>query len=148
MASLISGIILDIYGFYQNTNAVIFMMNNSFTKSTTYKFLILCCIINTFSYLVNLTTMSWILIDSKAESCYYFALGFIFTEFSSVWSLFGISCLRFISVVKKKNFIKMDQFEDVLWKFMFPIFFAVPFAFMYKMLNDFLFANKIQQVRK
>ena len=146
MALLICEIVLDIYGSYQNTSAVISMMNNSFTKSTTYKFLILCCIINTFSHLVKFTTLSWILIDSKAESCYYFALGFLFTEFSSVWSLFGISCLRFISVVKKKNFIKMDQFEDVLWKFMFPIFLAVSFALTHKLLKSA--ASEIQQVRK
>ena len=146
MALLIWEIVLDIYGSYQNTNAVILMMNNSFTKSTTYKFLILCCIINTFSYLVKFTTMSWLLIDLKAESCYYFALGFIFTEFLSMWSLFGISCLRFISVVKKKKIIKMDQFEDVLWKFMFPIFFAVSLALMYKILKSA--ASEIQQVRK
>ena len=146
MALLIWEIVLDIYGSYQNTNAVILMMNNSFTKSTTYKFLILCCIINTFSYLVKFITMTWLFIDSKAESCYYFALGFIFTEFSSVWSLFGISCLRFISIVKKKNFIKMDQFEDVLWKFMFPIFLAVSFALTHKLLKSA--ASEIQQVRK
>ena len=146
MALLIWEIVLDIYGSYQNTNAVILMMNNNFTKSTTYKFLILCCIINTFSYLVKFITMTWLFIDSKAESCYYFALGFIFTEFSNVWSLFGISCLRFISVVKKKIFIKMDQFEDVLWKFMFPIFFAVSLALMYKILKSA--ASEIQQVRK
>ena len=147
MASIkICEIILDIYGSYRNTKAVIFMMNNSFMKSTTYKFLILCCIINTFSYLVKSITITWILIDSKAESCYYFALGFIFTEFSSVWSLFGISCLRFISVVKKKKIIKMDQFEDVLWKFIFPIFFAVSLALMYKLLKSV--ASEIQQVRK
>ena len=146
MASLICEIILDIYGYYQNTNAVIFMMNNSLTKSTTYKFLILCCIINTFSYLAKFITVTWLLIDSNAESCYYFALGFIFTEFSSVWSLFGISCLRFIIVVKKKIFIKLDQFEDVLWKFMLPIFFAVPLALMYTMLKTA--ASGIQQVRK
>ena len=146
MALLIWEIVLDIYGSYQNTNAVILMMNNNFTKSTTYKFLILCCIINTFSYLVKFITMTWLFIDSKVESCYHFALGFIFTEFSNVWSLFGISCLRFISVVKKKIFIKMDQFEDVLWKFMFPIFFAVSLALMYKMLKSA--ASEIQQVRK
>ena len=40
----------------------------------------------------------------------------------------------------------MDQFEDVLWKFMFPIFFAVPLALMYKMLT--IAASEIQQVRK
>ena len=88
--------------------------------------------------------MTWLLIDSKAESCYYFALGFIFTEFLSMWSLFGISCLRFISVVKKKKIIKMDQFEDVLWKFMFPIFFAVPLA-LTRLKST---ASGIQQVRK
>ena len=146
MASLICEILLDIYGCYQNTNAVIFMMNNSFTKSTTYKFLSLCCIINTFSYLLKFITMAWLLIDSKAESCYYFALGFIFTEFLSMWSLFGISCLRFISVVKKKKIIKMDQFEDVLWKFMFPIFLVVSFALTHKLLKSA--ASEIQQVRK
>ena len=53
---------------------------------------------------------------------------------------------RFISVVKKKNFIKMDQFEDVLWKFMFPIFLAVSFALTHKLLKSA--ASEIQQVRK
>ena len=90
--------------------------------------------------------MTWLLIYSKEESCYYFGLGFILTEFSSVWSLFGISCLRFISVVKKKKIISMDQLEDVLWKFIFPIFFAVPLALMYKIIMSA--ASEIQQVRK
>jgi hypothetical protein len=48
--------------------------------------------------------------------------------------------------VKKKKIIKMDQFEDVLWKFIFPIFFAVSLALMYKLLKSV--ASEIQQVRK
>ena len=145
MASLICGIILDIYGSYQNTNAVIFMMNNSFTKSNTSKFVILCCISNTFGYLVKFITKTWFLIDG-VETCYYFTLGLLCTEFLGKLPLFGISCLRFISVVKKKKIIKMDQFEDVLWKFMFPIFLAVSFALTHKLLKSA--ASEIQQVRK
>ena len=69
--------------------------------------------------------MPWLLINLKEDSCYYFGIELIFTEFSSMGSLFGISMLRFISVVKKNVCIKLDQLEDVLWKFFFPIFLAI-----------------------
>ena len=123
MASFI--LILDIYGLYQNTSDVILMMNSSFKKSTTYKFLILCGIVNIFNYLLKIIIMAWLLINLKEDSCYYFGIELIFTEFSSMGSLFGISMLRFISVVKKNVCIKLDQLEDVLWKFFFPIFLAI-----------------------
>ena len=116
---------MDIFGFYQNTNDIILMMNKNFKKSTTYKFLILCSIFSIFNYILKFIAMVWLLIDLKEESCYYFSIGLIFTDFLSMWSLFGISALRFISVVKKNFFIKLDQLEDVLWKFLFPIFLAI-----------------------
>ena len=118
-------LILDIYGLYQNTSDVILMMNSSFKKSTTYKFLILCGIVNIFNYLLKIIIMAWLLIDLKEDSCYYFGIELIFTEFSTMGSLFGISMLRFISVVKKNVCINLDQLEDVIWKFLFPIFLAV-----------------------
>ena len=101
--SSICELILNIYGFYQNTSDVFVMKNKRFEKSTTYKFLILCGIFNIINYLLKIIIMTWLLIDLKDESCYYFA---IFTEFSSMWSLFGISALRFISIVKKIFFYK------------------------------------------
>ena len=123
MASFI--LILDIYGLYQNTSDVILMMNSSFKKSTTYKFLILCGIVNIFNYLLKIIIMSWLLINLKEDSCYYFGIELIFTEFSTMGSLFGISMLRLISVVKKNVCINLDQLEDVIWKFLIPIFLAI-----------------------
>ena len=123
MASFI--LILDIYGLYQNTSDVILMMNSSFKKSTTYKFLILCGIVNIFNYLLKIIIMAWLLINLTEDSCYYFGIEIIFTEFSSMWTLFGISMLRLFSVVKKNVCVKLDQLEDVLWKFLFPIFLAI-----------------------
>ena len=61
-----------------------------------------------------------------------------------MWSLFGISALRFISVVKKNFFIKLDQLEDVLWKFMFPIFLAIVLTLMFTIFESVIGA--IQQV--
>ena len=123
MASFI--LILDIYGLYLNTSDVILMMNSSFKKSTTYKFLILCGIVNIFNYLLKIIIMAWLLINLTEDSCYYFGIEIIFTEFSSMWTLFGISMLRLFSVVKKNVCVKLDQLEDVLWKFLFPIFLAI-----------------------
>ena len=131
MSSFICELILDIYGFYQNTSDVIVMKNKRFKKSTTYKFLILCGIFNIFSYLPKIIIVTWLLIDLKEESCYYFAIGLIFTEFSSMGLLFGISALRFISVLKKKFFISLDQLEDVLWKLLFPVFLAIALTLMF-----------------
>ena len=144
MASFICEIILDVYGFYQNTSDIILMMNKNFKKSTTYKFLILCSIFSIFNYILKFIAMVWLLIDLKEKSCYYFSIGLIFTDFLSMWSLFGISALRFISVVKKNFFIKLDQLEDVLWKFMFPIFLAIVLTLMFTIFESVIGA--IQQV--
>ena len=146
MASFICELILNIYGFYQNTSDVFDMKNNRFEKSTTYKFLILCGIFNIINYLLKIIIMTWLLIDLKEESCYCFAIGVIFTEFSSMWSLFGISALRFISIVKKNFFIKVDQLENFLWKFMFPIFLAVALTLMFTIFKSA--TGAIQQVWK
>ena len=143
MASFICELILNIYGFYQNTSDVFVMKNKRFEKSTTYKFLILCGIFNIINYLLKIIIMTWLLIDLKDESCYYFA---IFTEFSSMWSLFGISALRFISIVKKNFFIKVEQLENFLWKFMFPIFLAVALTLMFTIFKSA--TGAIQQVWK
>ena len=124
-------LILDIFGFYQNTNDIIDMKNKSFKKSTTYKFLILCAIFNIFNHLLKIIIVTWLLIDLKEESCYYFAAGLIFTEFSRMGLLFGISVLRFISVLKRKFFLSLDQLEDVLWKLSFPIFLAIALTLMF-----------------
>ena len=121
-------LILDIYGLCQNTSDVIFMMNSSFKKSTTYKFLILCGIVNIFNYVLKIIITAWLLINLNEDSCYYFGIGLLFTEFLTMGSLFGISMLRFIAVVKKNVFIKLDQLNDVLWKFLFPIFLAIAMA--------------------
>ena len=146
MASYICEIILDVYGFCQNTNDIILMMNKSFKKSTTYKFLILCSIFSIFNYILKFIAMVWLLIDLREESCYYFSIGLIFTDFLSMWSLFGISALRFIFVVKKNFFVKLDQLEDVLWKFMFPVFLAIVLTLMFTIFESVIEA--IQQVCK
>ena len=146
MASFICEIFLDMYGFYQSTSDIILMMNKSFKKSTTYKFLMLCCIFSIFNYILKFVAMVWLLIDLKEESCYYFSIGLIFTDFLSMWSLFGISALRLISVVKKKFFINLDQLEDVLWKFMFPIFLAIVITLMSTIFESVI--ERIQQVCK
>ena len=80
--------------------------------------------------------MVWLLIDLKEKSCYYFSIGLIFTDFLSMWSLFGISALRLIAVVKKNFFINLDQLEDVLWKFMFPIFLAIVVTLMFTIFES------------
>ena len=134
-------IILDIYGFYQSVKEIVAMTNKRFMKSTTYKFLILCCIVNIFDYLVNFSLMTWHLFDPNVESCFYFAIGFFFTDLSNVWSLFGISALRFISVVKKKLFTS----QDCLWKFMFPIFLAITLTLVFTIYESE--TNGLQQVR-
>ena len=146
MALLISEIVLNIYGIYQNTIDIFSMVNKTFTKSATYKFLILCRISSIFNYSVKFIIMAWQLIDTNEESCYYFAIGFIFTDFSNVWSIFGISALRFTSVVKKKFLIKLGQLEDVLWKFMFPIFLAVSLTLMFTIFESG--GNVLKQVSK
>ena len=144
MASFI--LILDIYGLYQNTSDVIFMMNSSFKKSTTYKFLILCGIVNIFNYLLKIIIMAWLLINLTEDSCYYFGIEIIFTEFSSMWTLFGISMLRLFSVVKKNVCVKLDQLEDVLWKFLFPIFLAIAIAIVNLWTLKNSAADSLQQV--
>ena len=146
MASFACELILNMYGVYQNTSDVFVMKNKIFEKSTTYKFLILCGIFNIINYLLKIIIMTWLLIDLKEESCHYFAIGLIFTEFSSMWSLFGISALRFISIVKKIFFIKVDQLENILWKFMFPIFLAVALTLMFTIFKNA--TGAIQQVWK
>ena len=146
MASFIFELILNIYGFYQNTSDVFVMKNKRFEKSTSYKFLILCGIFNIINYLLKIIIMTWLLIDLKEESCYYFAIGLIFTEFSSMWSLFGISALRFISIVKKIFLIKVDQLEHIVWKFMFPFFLPVAITLMFTICKSV--TGAIQQVWK
>ena len=146
MASFICELILNMYGVYQNTSDVFVMKNKIFEKSTTYKFLILCGIFNIINYLLKIIIMTWLLIDLKEESCHYFAIGVIFTEFSSMWSLFGISALRFISIVKKIFFIKVDQLENILWKFIFPIFLAVALTLIFTIFKNA--TGPIQQVWK
>ena len=143
MLPFICLLILDIYGFYQNTSDVVAMKNKRFKKSTTYKFLILGGIVNVFNYLLKIIIMTWLLIDLKEESCYCFAIGLIFTELSSMGLLFGISAIRFISVLKKKFFISLHQLENVLWKFLFPIFLAIALTLTY---TNIFVVGAIQQV--
>ena len=146
MLSFICELTLDIYGFYQNTTDIIDMKNKSFKKSTTYKFLILCGIFNIFNHLLKIIIVTWLLIDLKENTCYFFAAGLIFTEFSRMGLLFGISVLRFISVLKRKFFINLDQFEDVLWKLSFPIFLAIALTLMFTIYKRVVGAT--QQVWK
>ena len=125
MSSFVCELILSIYGFYQSTSDVFVMKNKRFKKSTTYKFLIICGIFNIFTYLLKIIITTWLLIDVKEESCFYFANGLLFTELSCIVLTFGISALRFISVLKKKCFISLDQLQKVLWRFLFPIFIVI-----------------------
>ena len=144
MLPFICLLILDIYGFYQNTSDVVAMNNKRFKKSTTYKFLILGGIVNVFNYLQKIIIITWLLIDLKEESCYCFAIGLIFTELSSMGLLFGISAIRFISVLKKKIFISLHQLDNVLWKFLFPIFIAIALTLTYTKYQHIV--GMIQQV--
>ena len=146
MSSFICELILDIYGFYQNTTDIVDMKKKSFKKSTTYKFLILCGIFNIFNHLLKIIIVTWLLIELKEESCYYFAAGLIFTEFSRMGLLFGISVLRLISVLKRKFFISHDQLEHVLWKLSFPIFLAIALTLMFTIYKRVVGAT--QQVWK
>ena len=146
MLSFMCELILDIYGFYQNTSDIIDMKNKSFKKSTTYKFLILCGIFNVFNHLLKIIIVTWLLIDLKEETCYYFAAGLIFTEFSRMGLLFGISVLRLISVLKRKIFISFDQLEDVLWKLSLPIFLSIALTLMFTIYKRVVGAT--QQVWK
>ena len=156
MSSFICELILDTYGFYQNTTDIIDMKNKRFKKSTTYKFLILSGIFNIFNHLLNIFIVTWLLIDLNEDSCYYFAAGLIFTEFSRMGLLFGISVLRLISVLKRKFFItyeycteylfSLDQLEDVLWKSSLPIFVAIALTLMFTIFKRAVGAT--QQVGK
>ena len=146
MSSFICELILDIYGFYQNTTDIVDMKKKSFKKSTTYKFLILCGIFNVFNHLLKIIIVTWLLIDLKEETCYYFAAGLIFTEFSRMGLLFGISVLRLISVLKRKIFISFDQLEDVLWKLSLPIFLSIALTLMFTIYKRVVGAT--QQVWK
>ena len=143
MLPFICLLILDIYGFYQNTSDVVAMKNKRFKKSTTYKFLILGGIVNVFNYLLKIIIMTWLLIDLKEESCYCFAIGLIFTELTSMGLLFGISAIRFFAVLKKKFCISHYQLENVLWKFLFPIFLAIALTLTY---TNIFVVGAIQQV--
>ena len=89
--------------------------------------------------------MAWLLINWNEESCFYFALGFSFTEFLNLWFVFGISTIRFVAVMKKKGFKSLDQLEDGLVKFMFPIFLTISLALIFTMAKSM--ANILQQVR-
>ena len=146
MASFICELILNIYGFYQNTSDVFVMKNKRFEKSTSYKFLILCGIFNIINYLLKIIIMTWLLIDLKENTCYFFAAGLIFTEFSRMGLLFGISVLRLISVLKRKIFISFDQLEDVLWKLSLPIFLSIALTLMFTIYKRVVGAT--QQVWK
>ena len=146
MLSFMCELILDIYGFYQNTSDIIDMKNKSFKKSTTYKFLILCGIFNVFNHLLKIIIVTWLLIDLKENTCYFFAAGLIFTEFSRMGLLFGISVLRLISVLKRKIFISFDQLEDVLWKLSLPIFLSIALTLMFTIYKRVVGAT--QQVWK
>ena len=138
-------IMLDIYGFYQNTCDIVSMLKKSYKKSKLYKFLIFGGISSSLNYLLKCIVMTWLLIDWNVESCFYFALGFSFTEFLNLWFLFGISSLRFIAVVKKKVFMNLDKLEDGLWKFLFPVFFAIFLSFMFTISDSM--ATLLQQVK-
>ena len=72
-------IMLDIYGFYQNTCDIVSMLKKSYKKSKLYKFLIFGGISSSLNYLLKCIVMTWLLIDWNVESCFYFALGFSFT---------------------------------------------------------------------
>ena len=146
IAVLVCEVMLDIYGFYQNICDIVSMLKKSYTKSKIYKFLILGGVSSSLNYLLKCIVMTWLLIDWNKESCFYFSLGFSFTEFLNLWFLFGISSLRLISVVKKTVFIDLDRLEDGLWKLLFPVFFAISLSFMFTISEDM--ANLLQQVSK
>ena len=142
---LIFEFVLDIYGFCQNAMDFVSMTQKTFTKSTTYKFLILMWYLNLFHYLLKSIVMAWLFFDWSEESCFYLAIGLLFTETSNISSMCGISVLRLITVMKKKKIINLDRLEDSLSKYIFPICLPIGLALVYTMLDV---ATKIQQVRK
>ena len=145
IALLICEFVLGIYGFCQNAMDFVSMTQQTFTKSTTYKFLILMRFLNLFHYLLKSIVMAWLFFDWSEESCFYLAIGLLFTETSNISSMFGISVLRLITVIKKKKIINLDQLEDSLWKYIFPICLPIGLALVFTMLDV---ATKIQQVMK
>ena len=145
IALLICEFVLGIYGFCQNAMDFVSMMQQTFKKSTTYKFLILMRFLNLFHYLLKSIVMAWLFFDWSEESCFYLAIGLLFTETSNISSMFGISVLRLITVIKKKKIINLDQLEDSLWKYIFPICLPIGLALVFTMLDV---ATKIQQVMK
>ena len=114
---LICEFVLDIYGFCQNAMDFVSMTQKTFTKSTTYKFLILMRFLSLFDYLLKSIVMAWLFFDWSEESCFYLAIGLLFTETSNISSMFGISVLRLITVIKKKKIINLDQLENSLSKY-------------------------------
>jgi hypothetical protein len=90
--------------------------------------------------------MAWLFFDWSEESCFYLAIGFIFTETSNISSVFGISVLRLITVIKKKKIINLDHLEDGLWKYIFPICLPIGLALVLTIFGHG--ATKLQQVRK
>ena len=145
IALLICEFVLDIYGFCQNAIDFVSMMRQKFTKSTTYKFLILMRFLSLFEYLLKSIVIAWHFFDWGEESCFYLAIGFIFTEISNISSLCGISVLRLITVIKRKKFINLDQLEDGLWKYIFPICLPIGLTLVFTILDV---TKEIQQVRK
>ena len=145
IALLICEFVLGIYGFCQNAMDFVSMTQQTFTKSTTYKFLILMRFLNLFHYLLKSIVMAWLFFDWSEESCFYLAIGLIFTETSNISSLFGISVLRLIRLIKKKKIINLDQLENSLSKYIFPICLPIGLALVYTILDV---ATKIQQARK
>ena len=142
---LIFEFVLDIYGFCQNAMDFVSMTQKTFTKSTTYKFLILMKFLSLFEYLLKSIVVAWLFFDWSEESCFYLAIGFIFTETSNISSMWGISVLRLITLIKKKKIINLDQLEDFLWKYIFPICLPIGLTLVLMILDG---ATKIQQVRK
>ena len=145
IALFICEFVLCIYGFCQNAIDFVSMMQQKFTKSSTYKFLILMRFLGLFDYLLKSIVMAWLYFDWSKEPCFYMAIGLIFTETSNISSLCGISVLRLITVIKKKKIINLDQLEDGLWKYIFPICLPIGLVLVFT-ISDV--DTKIQQVRK
>ena len=66
-----------------------------------------------------------LLFDTKEESCHFFGFCIILTNTSFIGLLFGVSSLRFMSVLKEKKILNVILIEEFFWKFLTPILIAI-----------------------
>ena len=126
LESLVAQILLLSYGMYKDIIDITTMKTKNFSLSPIYKFLNVSTTIRIFFNLSILILMIWVLLfDTKEESCHFFGFCIILTNTSFIGLLFGVSILRFMSVLKEKKFLNVILIEEFVWKFLIPILIAV-----------------------